>query len=239
MIEKGGGADAMSFEESFHNLKTKRIFVVEDHPLTRQGLIATIASRPEWQVCGEANSAEEALSRMEADQPDLAVVDLLLDEGNGLDLIKEMQARYPRVKILVLSSCEEQLFAERAMRAGAMGYIHKRFALAKIVEAIEKILKGECFLSPELEQRLLSLGVSKRKQVTDDPVQQLSNRELEVFDLIGQGLKSKQIADRLQISVHTVDSHREKIRHKLGLKSGNELMQRAVVWTLKGSAPRG
>ena len=213
-------------------LGTKKVLIVDDHPLVREGLALRVSSQPDLDVCGEAASADEALSQLEASSPDLAIVDIQLVGSSGIDLIKEIKARFPSVKMLVVSAYEDSLYAERALRAGALGYINKRQCQERIIEAIRTVLEGRRYVSDEMTQRLFSLAVTGGDHTLADPIQRLSDRELEVFQLIGQGLKSSAIANRLFLSVHTIDSHREKIRHKLGLKNGNELMQRAVQWVL-------
>jgi len=213
-------------------LGTKKVLIVDDHPLVREGLALRVSSQPDLEVCGEAASADEALNQVEATSPDLAIIDIQLVESSGIDLIKEVKARFPRVKVLVVSAYDDSLYAERALRAGALGYINKRQCQEKIIEAVRTVLDGRRYASDEITQRLFSLAVTGGAHTLADPIQRLSDRELEVFQLIGQGLKSSAIANRLFLSVHTIDSHREKIRHKLGLKNGNELMQRAVQWVL-------
>ena len=213
-------------------LGTKKVLIVDDHPLVREGLALRVSSQPDLDVCGEAASADEALSQLEASSPDLAIVDIQLVGSSGIDLIKEIKARFPSVKMLVVSAYEDSLYAERALRAGALGYINKRQCQERIIEAIRTVLEGRRYVSDEMTQRLFSLAVTGGDHTLADPIQRLSDRELEVFQLIGQGLKSSAIANRLFLSVHTIDSHREKIRHKLGRKNGNELMQRAVQWVL-------
>jgi len=213
-------------------LGTKKVLIVDDHPLVREGLALRVSSQPDLDLCGEAARADEALSQLEASSPDLAIVDIQLVGSSGIDLIKEIKARFPSVKMLVVSAYEDSLYAERALRAGALGYINKRQCQERIIEAIRTVLEGRRYVSDEMTQRLFSLAVTGGDHTLADPIQRLSDRELEVFQLIGQGLKSSAIANRLFLSVHTIDSHREKIRHKLGLKNGNELMQRAVQWVL-------
>jgi DNA-binding NarL/FixJ family response regulator len=166
----------------------------------------------------------------------LVIVDLQLKTGHGLDLIKELRARNQTAKMLVVSAYDESLFAERAMRAGAMGYINKQEVQEKIIDAVRTVLSGRRFLSDQMTQRLVSQAVGGRSEAaTTDPVARLSDRELEVFQLIGQGKSTRSIAKQLHLSVHTIDSHREKIRHKLNLANGAELTQRAVQWMLENS----
>lgn len=212
--------------------KTSKVLIVDDHPLIREGLSLRVSSQPDLEVCGEAASAAEALQQVQTNRPDLAIIDIQLVDSSGIDLIKEIAARFPKVKMLVVSAYDDSLYAERALRAGALGYVNKRHCQEKMIEAVRAVLDGRRYVSDEMTQRLFSLAVTGNDPSLADPVQRLSDRELEVFQLIGQGLKSSAIANRLFLSVHTIDSHREKIRRKLGLKNGNELMQRAVQWVL-------
>lgn len=212
--------------------KIKKVLIVDDHPLIREGLALRVSSQPDLEVCGEAASSNEALEQVKSTNPDLAIVDIQLVESSGIELIKEIKARFPSVKMLVVSAFDDSLYAERALRAGALGYLNKRLCQKSILEAVRVVLDGRRYVSEEMTQRLFSLAVSGGELSLADPIQGLSDRELEVFQMIGQGLKSSAIANRLFLSVHTIDSHREKIRHKLGLKNGNELMQRAVQWVL-------
>jgi DNA-binding NarL/FixJ family response regulator len=213
-----------------------KILIVDDHPLMREGLAARLSSQPDMCVCGEACDINDALSLFKSTEPDLVIVDLQLKTGHGLDLIKELRARNQTAKMLVVSAYDESLFAERAMRAGAMGYINKQEVQEKIIDAVRTVLSGRRFLSDQMTQRLVSQAVGGRSEAaTTDPVARLSDRELEVFQLIGQGKSTRSIAKQLHLSVHTIDSHREKIRHKLNLANGAELTQRAVQWMLENS----
>jgi DNA-binding NarL/FixJ family response regulator len=207
--------------------------IVDDHPLMREGLALRISSQAGWQVCGESDSADDALAQVKATSPDLVIVDLALNKSHGLELIKELKRRFPLVKVLVVSAYEESLYAERALRAGALGYVNKRECQDKILQAIRDVLAGRRAVSETMTQHLLRQAVGDRDTGEGDAVERLSDRELEVFRLIGKGLKTSAIANQLHLSIHTVDSHREKIRHKLNLKNGAELVQRAVQWILQ------
>lgn len=215
--------------------RTARILVVDDHPLVREGLAARIAMHRDMEICAEAASVDEALAQVKATAPDLVVVDIQLAESHGLDLIREIHARHPGVKMLVVSAFDESLYAERALRAGAHGYINKRELQDDVITAIRTVLGGQRYLSPKMTQQLVGQAIVGRSLDVGDPIQRLSDRELEVFQLIGQGKTTGAIAGQLQLSVHTIDTHREKIRHKLGLKNSAELMQRAVQWVLENS----
>lgn len=209
-----------------------RVLIVDDHPIVRHGLVELIGADPELEVCGEAASVEEALGLVETACPHVVVVDLSLKSGHGLDLIEQIRARHERVKMLVSSVHDEAVFAERALRAGAMGYVNKEEATETVIEAIHQLLEGKIFLSERMSNRLLATVVEGRP-LDEDPVSSLSNREIEVFEMIGQGLTTKQIASKLRLSPKTVETHREKIKTKLNLANSTELSHRAVQWVME------
>lgn len=214
------------------NSKKTRIFVVDDHPLMRDGMALLISSEADLQICGSAGSMQETLKQLETSEPDLMIVDLSLKDGLGLDLIKTVHERFPRTRMLVVSAYDENLYAERALRNGASGYVNKQECETTLLQAIRTVLGGRRYVSDEILQRLLNQAIHGNEPNTGDPVERLSDRELEIFRLIGQGATPAAIAKQLHISPHTVDSHREKIRHKLDLANGRELMQRAMRWVL-------
>lgn len=213
--------------------RAARVLVVDDHPLVREGLAARLANQPDFELSGEAASVSEAIHHVRGFQPDLVVVDIQLAGSHGVDLIKEVSARWPSIKMLVISAFEESLYAERCLRAGAHGYINKREVPECILEALRTIASGECYLSPAMTRQVVARAVLGGNCDKLEPVERLSNRELEVFQLIGRGMTTGAIARQLHLSVHTIDTHREKIRHKLGVKNGAELVQRAVQWVLE------
>lgn len=213
--------------------RPSKILLVDDHPLVREGLAARIAGQPDLEVCGEADSVDNAIQQVQATSPDLIIVDIQLADSSGLDLIKDVDSRYPEISMLVVSAFDESLYAERALRAGAEGYINKRELQDNIIVAIRTVLSGQRYLSAKMMQQMLGQAIGGKAQSEGDPVQRLSDRELEVFQLIGQGKATSVIAKQLHLSPHTIDTHREKIRHKLGLKNSAELMQRAVQWVLE------
>jgi DNA-binding NarL/FixJ family response regulator len=208
-----------------------RILVVDDHPLMRDGLATQICSQPDLEVCGEAEDVEDALAVLERTPVDLAVIDIALKRGSGMELMRQIQARHPQVKMLVLSAHPESLYGQRCLRAGARGYLSKQQSRQHLIEAIRQVLDGLHYLSPQLTKLLLnmSLGGSEAAQ----GVEQLSDRELEVFRLVGQGVTTRAIANRLQLSVHTIDSYREHIKTKLGLSNATQLQQHAIEWVLQ------
>jgi DNA-binding NarL/FixJ family response regulator len=213
--------------------KRTRIFIVDDHPLMRDGMALLISAEADLQICGSTGSMHDALQQLSTTQPELLVVDLSLKDGLGLDLIKTVKERYPKVRMLVVSAYDENLYAERALRNGASGYVNKQECEATLLTAIRTVLAGRRYVSEEILQRLLNQAIDGADQGTGDPVERLTDRELEIFRLIGKGATPAAVAKELHISPHTVDSHREKIRHKLGLENGRELMQRAMRWVLE------
>lgn len=213
--------------------RVTRILIVDDHPLMREGLGVRIAQQPDLEVCGEADSVTSALAQVRALHPDMVLVDIQLPDSNGIELIKELHSQFPRIRILVITAFDELLYAERALRAGAHGFVNKRELQGHVLEAIRAVAGGDRYLSAAMTQRMLSQAINGKKEDSADPVERLSDRELEVFQLIGQGYSTSAIADQLMLSVHTIDTHREKIRHKLGVKNGVELTVRAVQWMLE------
>ncbi|HVS78143.1 MAG TPA: response regulator transcription factor [Steroidobacteraceae bacterium] len=212
--------------------KRVRVLIVDDHPLVREGLAARISSQPDLEVCGVAASSDEALALMRAMRPALVLLDLALQGSSGLDLIKQIRARAQEPKILVVSAYDEAVYAERALRAGAEGYINKQELQASVIEAIRTVLRGGTFMSAAVTQRLADRTLGRG--AAPGPLV-LTDRELQVFEAIGRGRTTREIAAALHLSVHTVESHREKIRLKLNLRNGTELQQRAVLWALENS----
>src|SRR5262249_12938459 len=210
-----------------------RILIVDDHPAVREALAIRIATQPDLEVCGEAADANDALRLAAAADPDVAVIDIGLKGIDGIDLIKRLKARKDKCRMIVWSMYSEDLYAERALRAGAMGYITKAQATGAIIDAIRQVLDGKVYLSPAMTAKLL-------KRVTGQagpdagctPIGALSDRELEVLRLIGEGLKTQEIANQLHLSVKTIETYRDRIRQKLDLKDGTELTCYAVQWVL-------
>jgi DNA-binding NarL/FixJ family response regulator len=209
-----------------------KILIVDDHPSVREGLALRISLHADLEVCGEAESEDQAVALVKQLKPDLVLVDISLKSGHGLELIKRIRSMDPTVRMLVISGFQESLYAERACRAGALGYLNKQESSEKMIEAIRTVLGGERFLSPEISRRLISqaLGSSDRKKT---PIEQLTDREQEVFRMIGEGLSTGIIANRLFLSTHTIDTHRENIKRKLTLNSAAELSRAAVQWLLE------
>ncbi|MFB3130927.1 MAG: response regulator [Rhodothermales bacterium] len=207
-----------------------KILIVDDHPLMRKGLALSLDAETDLTVCGQAANAEEALSVLEELDPDLAIVDISLPGMGGLELIKHMQARRPEMRTLVVSRHDEALYAERAIRAGARGYVMKLEAGEMIVKAVRRVLGGGIYVSEEINERLLLGLAAGRPKMAESPLELLSDRELEVFELTGRGRGTREIAERLYLSVKTVESYRARIKDKLNLKTAAELMQHAVQW---------
>lgn len=213
--------------------KVYRVLIVDDHPMLRRGLAELISHESDLGMCGEADDADAALELVSTLRPDLVVVDITLRTSNGLELVKQLRAVDPTTKILVCSMHDETLFAERALRAGAMGYINKDKALDDVVRAIRSVLRGEIYLSDSMADRILRRVRGGTPGLAQAPIDRLTDRELEVLQLIGAGLGTADIAERLDLSPKTVDAHRQKIKRKLDLESSSELTLYAVKWALE------
>jgi DNA-binding NarL/FixJ family response regulator len=214
--------------------KAARVLIVDDHPAVREGLALRIDGRPDLRVCGEAADVPEALKLVAERHPDVAVIDIALKNGNGLDLIKRIKGRDESVKMLVWSMYNESLYAERALRAGALGYINKEHATDQIITAIRCVLSGKVYLSEPLTGQLLGrLLHGAAEPAIRSPVAPLSDRELEVFQLIGQGLDTQQIAEKMRVSPKTVETYRARIKEKLNLKSSADLLRHALQWVIE------
>ena len=218
-----------------------RILLIDDHPILRQGLANVLNQQTTLCVCGEASDPSEALSAVERLRPDLALVDLSLRTGDGIELLKDLRVRQPRMLTLVLSMHDEALYAERALRAGARGYVMKQEKIDRLLLAINRVLAGSIYVSDQVAahavQRLAvghphgaAAGAPEAAQSLDAYVQRLTDRELQVFRLIGRGLGTRLIAEMLHLSRKTIESHREHIKTKLAFKDGSELIQRAIQW---------
>lgn len=217
---------------------TKRsLFLVDDHPLVRESLQRLISSQTDLLVCGEAGGVAEAIDGIEHSHPDAAIIDLSLRQSSGLDLIKDLRARGHEVPVLVLSMHDEELYAERVLKAGGQGYISKQEGGPEILRAIRKLLDGELYLSESMSARLLRRAYSTPGEGKD--VERLADRELEVFTMIGKGFNTRKIAESLSISPKTVETYRSRIKEKLGLQDAVELMQKAVQWVESYSSSQG
>jgi DNA-binding NarL/FixJ family response regulator len=208
-----------------------RIFLVDDHPLVRDWLATLLRQQPDFEICGQAEDAREALTAMQADPPDVAIVDLSLKNSSGLDLIKELSERLPATQVIVLSMHEEIFYAERAMRAGARGYVTKRESTHRIVEAVHEVQAGRLYANAELLGRLAERIVGRNQTIQAGSVEMLSDRELEVFRRLGEGQASRHIAEELHLSIKTVQAYCARIKGKLGLANAAELAREAIRWT--------
>jgi DNA-binding NarL/FixJ family response regulator len=208
----------------------KRILIVDDHPMMREGLAQLIEHEPDLCVSAQADNAAQALSAIAAQPPDLAVVDISLPDKNGLELIKDLQTMQPQLPLLVISMHDETLYAERVLRAGGRGYIMKQEGGKKLMEAIRQVLNGQIYVSEKMSAKILELFSGRRPTTSNSPVERLSDREFEVFQLIGQGHSTRQIAQHLHLSIKTVEVHRANIKKKLELASGAELVRFAIRW---------
>ena len=212
------------------NPSAKRLLLIDDHPIMRHGLAQLICAEPDLTVCEEAGNAQEGLGAVQKHQPDLVVADLTLPDKHGLEFIKDVQAMHPGTAILVLSMHDESLYAERVLRAGARGYLMKETAADNLIRAVRRILDGGIFLSDRMSSVMLEQLSGQRKQASTTPLEKLTDRELEVLQLIGSGRGTRFIADQLHVSVRTIDAHRAHIKEKLQLEDGNALVRYAVRW---------
>ncbi len=210
-----------------------KVLLVDDHPIVRQGVRRLIEKEPGLTVCGEAEDAPEALALIETTRPDLVVLDLSLKQSSGFDLILDLKRRWEHLPVLVLSMYSEDVYAERVLRAGASGYIMKQEAPKKVISAIWSVLEGVVYVSEKVSAGILQSMAGRRAGVSS--IDSLSDRELQVFQMIGEGMTHQHIADKLMLSVKTIESHVEHIKRKLGLSSGRELLQRAIEWVLRSS----
>ena len=208
-----------------------RVVVVDDHPLFRKGLIEAVNEEPGLGVCGEASTIASAMAVIGAESPDVALVDLSLGDESGLDLIAALAMTHPDVRLLVLSGHDERIYADRALKAGALGYIMKDKAAGELLTAIRRVAAGKSYVSAETADRILTtLGGGRRRPASESPLDRLSDRERQVLTLMGRGVATRDIAVQLDLSVKTVESHYAHIKEKLGVRTARELMRVAVTW---------
>lgn len=208
----------------------KKIVLVDDHPMMRQGLAQVINQQEDLTVCCEAGDASEAMQRIAALRPDLAVVDISMEGKSGLELIKDLQALYPEVPVLVMSMHDESLYAERVLRAGARGYVMKRTGGEAVLQAIRQVLSGKVYVSERMSTLILNRLTGARLAKHQSPIETLTDREFEVFKLIGEGCTTREVARRLHISPKTVDAYRQQLKAKLDLPTATSMIQQAVRW---------
>lgn len=216
--------------------RKKAVFIVDDHPLLRQGLAMMINREHDLAVCGEAEEAQAAMQAIPQCRPDILIVDISLNGPDGLDLLKSVRSSYPDLPVLILSMHDEATYAERALRAHANGYIMKQEATEKVLVAVRRILNGEVYLSDRIANKMLQQYVGGASASLQSRLSALSDRELEVFRLIGEGRGTRQIADELYLSVKTVETYQAHLKEKLSLRSGRELIQHAIQWKMNGGA---
>ncbi len=207
-----------------------KILIVDDHPIVRQGLAELVNHENDLAVCGQAEDAHQAMKAIKELRPEMAVIDISLKETSGIELIKDINVRYPNLPVLALSMHDESLYAERALRAGAKGYIMKAEATEKVITAIRKILNGEIYVSDKMAAKMVRQLVGSKTKISTTPVERMSDRELEVFNLIGKGYGTRQISERLHLSIKTIETYRAHIKEKLSLANAAELLQYAIQW---------
>lgn len=208
----------------------KKVFIVDDHPMMREGLAQMIGNQPDLQVCGEAGTAQEAVEKIRLLKPELVLTDISLPGRNGLELIKDVKAVLPKTLVLVISMHDEGLYAERVLRAGGRGYIMKQEGGKKIAQAMRNVLSGQIYVSEKMSSKILEIFSGRGADVATSPVEKLTDREFEILQLIGRGLETKAMADQLHLSTKTIEAHRANIKTKLKLKSMVELIHYAVRW---------
>jgi DNA-binding NarL/FixJ family response regulator len=213
-----------------------RILLVDDHPIVRERLAEIINRESDLIVCGEAEDRHEAIAVVPAKRPDLVIIDLTLKNSDGMELIKDIRSRWPKLRMLVVSMHDESLYAERVIRAGALGYITKQEATRDILVAIRRVLEDTIYLNEKIASHIISRLTAHAGAVGATPAELLSDREIQVFDMTGQGLNTGEIAARLNIAVKTIETYRARIREKLKLKNASELLQSAISWTHQHSA---
>jgi len=210
-----------------------QIVIVDDHALVRQGLAQLLGSRPGLAVIGQAETAAQGIDLVRKHKPDLVILDMSLPKTDGLELVKQLKSELPKLPMLVISMHDERVYAERVLRAGARGYVMKKEPSEKIFAAIEYIMRGEIYVSDRVKQDMLEFSATGKRSFQEggSPLDHLSDRELQVFQLLGNGLPTKQIAQQLNLSVKTVETYRENLKVKMNLRSGAELVQRAIQWS--------
>ncbi|MGV7929283.1 MAG: response regulator [Spirochaetota bacterium] len=212
----------------------RRIYIVDDHAVFREGLALLINRTDDLEVCGESNELKGTVGKIRESTPDLVLLDISLKDVSGIELLKDLKKSRIDVPVLVLSMHDELIYADRAMRSGAKGYIMKQEPADRLLEAVRRVLEGKLYLSEKMTERMLAIQFEKKSRSGESPVEHLSNRELEVLELIGRGLSTHQIANRVNLNVKTVGTYREKLKKKLNLKSGVELARFAIHWIDEG-----
>lgn len=207
-----------------------RILIIDDHPLLRQGIAAMINAESDFTVCGEVSDPREAVNAVQKTNPDAIILDLTLNGTSGIEVLKNIRVQYPKVAVLILSMHDETMYAPRALRAGASGYVMKQEAPDKVIAALRKVLAGQVAISSAMETKLLNRFSGKKDGALSSPIDLLSDRELEVFNLLGRGTSTAEIAEKLHLSVKTIESHRAHIKEKLNLENAAQLVRHAIQW---------
>lgn len=216
-----------------NKLNINKVFIVDDHELVRQGLRQLIEGEFDLQLCGEASNVKDALKMRASITPDVAIIDISLPDGNGLDLIKQLHRWQPNMRIIALSMHDDELYAERAINNGALGYINKQDSAQKLLIGIRQVIKNRIFVSLGIAKRFQKRQINNKSCEKNNTILKLTNRELQVFDSIGQGMKTKDIANTLKLSIKTIETHRRHIKDKLSLSSGTELVRAAIIWKME------
>ena len=228
--QRGSASDALALTPPPADQQRHKILLLDDHPMTRYGMARLIEQEPDLVVCGEAASARAALEAVQTHKPDVVLVDLTMPGGEGLEFIKDMKALHPEIAVLVVSMHEEDVYAQRALRAGSRGYIMKSAGGEQLVKAIRQVLEGKIYLSDNMSGKILEVFSGQRQPGETSTLDKLSDREFEVFRLLGQGLTTREISQRLHLGTKTVDTHRLHLRQKLGFKTGAALIKYAIQW---------
>jgi len=223
---------SVTYKPETQAVAKRRILVVDDHPIVRQGLTLMINREPDLVVCGEAEEAMAAMHVLASSHPDILIVDISLNGPDGIDLLKNVRLTHPGLPVLILSMHDESIYAERALRAGANGYIMKQEATENVLVAVRRILNGEIYVSARIANQMLRHYITGSGSLRNSSIADLSDRELEVFRLIGEGHGTRQIAEELHLSVKTVETYQAHIKEKLSLRSSRELMQHAIQWSM-------
>ncbi len=217
------------------DLRSKRtVLIVDDHPIVRQGLAQLINQEKDLEVCGQAEDAHEAMQAIHQLNPDMVIVDISLKDTSGMELIKDLKIQHPDLPVLTLSMHDEAVYGERALRAGARGYVMKQEATGKVVTAIRRVLAGEVYVSEGMAAKMVSKLVGGGTRTASSPADSLSDRELEVFRMVGEGFGTREMAEKLHLSIKTVETYRAHIKDKLGLQDANELLRTAIQWVNAG-----
>lgn len=212
--------------------RSSRILIVDDHPIVRQGHAFIISTEPDLEVCGFASSEADAIEQARQSNPDLVIVDIMLEDGHGIELVKRLARDFTALRTLVISAYDELLFAERALDAGASGYLNKTEATDALIDAMRQVLRDEIYLSHRMSKRLLRRKLGRNDELPRPPLNDLSDREIQVYRMIGQGMATRHIAQQLSLSPRTIERYRENIKQKLNLRSATQLVQTATKWVL-------